>query len=193
MERVARKKVLLIVVDAASPWAVKPAIEAGKLPTLAKLAQHGQWDWSGTPISPPTTPAATSSIATGHYPVQTGIGGASWYERDRDELHYYGDDFWVIAREGFGSFLSDFLEKLNGDRLRVPTLFQMVERAGLRATCINYLIFKGDVPHKADTPEMLKLIPGAPPHFILCGPSHLLLGDWVSTPGPAGSVMTPSG
>jgi hypothetical protein len=40
---------------------------------------------------------------------------------------------------------------------------------------------------------MLKLIPGAPPHFTLCGPSHLLLGDWVSTPGPAGSVMSPSG
>lgn len=193
MERVARKKVLLIVVDAASPWAVKPAIESGKLPTLARLAQNGQWDWAGTSIFPSITPAATSSIATGHYPIQTGIGGASWYERDRDELHYYGDDFWVIAREGFGAFLRDFLEKLNGDRLRVPTLFQMVERAGLRATCINYLIFKGDVPHKADTPDLLKAIPGAPPHFILYGPSHLLLGDWVSTPAPGGSVMTPSG
>src|SRR3990170_1283969 len=98
-----------------------------------------------------------------------------------------------LAREGFGAFLRDFLEKLNGDRLRVPTLFQMVERAGLRATCINYLIFKGDVPHRADTPEMLRILPGAPAGFTLCGPSRLLLGDWVSTPGPDGSVMTPSG
>lgn len=181
------------MIDAATPWALKPALEAGRLPTLARLAGHGEWDWEGASIFPSITPAATSSIATGHYPVQSGIGGASWYERDRDELHYYGDDFWVIAREGFGTFLRDFLEKLNGDRLRVPTLFQTVERAGLRATCINYLIFKGDVPHRADTPELLKLIPGAPPHFTLCGPSHLLLGDWVSTPGPDGSVMTPSG
>lgn len=193
MERVARKKVLLIVIDAATPWAVKPALEAGRLPTLARLAEHGQWDWEGTSIFPSITPAATASIATGHYPVQSGIGGASWYERDRDELHYYGDDFWVIAREGFGAFLSDFLEKLNGDRLRAPTLFQTIERAGIRATCINYLIFKGDVPHRADTPDLLKLIPGAPPYFTLHGPSHLLLGDWVSTPGPNGSVMTPSG
>ena len=193
MERVARKKVLLIVIDAASPWAVKPALEAGRLPTLAALGERGVWNWNGVSIFPSITPAATSSIATGHYPIHTGIGGASWYERDRDELHYYGDDFWVIAREGFGSFLRDFLEKLNGDRLRVPTLFQTVERAGLTATCINYLIFKGDVPHRADTPQLLKLLPGAPPHFTLCGPSHLLLGDWVSTPGPAGSVMTPRG
>ena len=191
MERVARKRVLLFVIDAASPWAVKPALEAGRLPTLAKLAEYGGWTWDGVAIFPSITPAATCSIATGHYPVQTGIGGAAWYERDRGELHYYGDDFWVIAREGFGSFLRDFLEKLNGDRLRVPTLFQTIERAGLRATCINYLIFKGDVPHRADTPEMLRLMPDAPPHFILCGPSHLLLGDWVSTPAPNGSVMQP--
>jgi len=193
MERLARKKVLLIVIDAASPWAVKPALDAGRLPTLAKLGERGQWDWEGASIFPSITPAATSSIATGHYPVHTGIGGASWYERDREELHYYGDDFWVIAREGFGSFLRDFLEQLNGDRLRVPTLFQMVERAGLRATCINYLIFKGDVPHRADTPQMLEMLPGAPAAFTLCGPSRLLLGDWVSTPGPDGSVMTPRG
>ena len=193
MDRLARKKVLLIVIDAASPWAVRPALESGRLPTLARLAERGQSSWNGTSIFPSITPAATCSIATGHYPIHTGIGGASWYERSCDDLHYYGDDFWVIAREGFGTFLRDFLEKLNGDRLRVPTLFQIVERAGLRATCINYLIFKGDVPHRADTPDMLKLFPGAPSHFTLCGPSHLLLGDWVSTPGPAGSVMTPRG
>ena len=193
MERLARKKVLLIVIDAATPWAVRPALEAGRLPTLARLAEHGSWDWEGTSIFPSITPAATCSIATGHYPIQHGIGGASWYERDREELHYYGDDFWVIAREGFGSFLSDFLEKLNGDRLRVPTIFQRVERAGLRATCINYLVFKGDVAHHANTPELLRLLPGAPADFMLHGPSHLLLGDWVSTPGPQGSVMTPRG
>jgi len=193
MERVARKKVLLIVIDAASPWAMKPALDAGRLPTFATLAQRGSVTWEGTSIFPSITPAATCSIATGHYPVHTGIGGASWYERSCDDLHYYGDDFWVIAREGFGTFLRDFLEKLNGDRLRVPTVFQMVERAGLRATCINYLIFKGDVPHRADTPDLLKLMPGAPAHFTLCGPSHLMLGDWVSSPGPTGSVMTARG
>jgi len=193
MERVARKKVLLIVIDAASPWAMQPALDAGRLPTLAALGRRGEWSWTGTSIFPSITPAATCSIATGHYPIHTGIGGASWYERSCDELHYYGDDFWVVAREGFGTFLRDFLEKLNGDRLRVPTLFQIVERAGLRATCINYLIFKGDVPHRADTPDLLRIMPAAPPHFTLCGPSHLLLGDWVSTPGPGGSIMAPRG
>lgn len=187
------KKVLLIVIDAASPWAVKPALEAGRLPTLAKLSEFGEWNWEGTAIFPSITPAATTSIATGCYPVDHGIGGASWYDEARHELHYYGDDFWVVAREGFGAFLSDFLEKLNGDRLRVPTIFQRVERAGLRATCVNYLVFKGDVAHRADTPALLKLLPGAPSEFTLHGPSHLLLGDWVSTPGPNGSTMEAPG
>src|SRR5690606_9824395 len=166
---------------------------AGRLPTLAALAERGSWNWSGTSIFPSITPAATTSIATGHYPIRHGIGGASWYDRDRDELHYYGDDFWLIAQEGFGQFLSDFLEELNGDRLRVPTIFQHVERAGRRATCINFLVFKGDVPHRADTPKLLELLPGSPPAFTLHGPSHLLLGDWVSAPGPNGSVMEPRG
>ena len=115
--------------------------------------------------------------------LQHGIGGASWYERDREELHYYGDDFWVIAREGFGNFLADFLEKLNGDRLRMPTIFQRVERAGLRATCINYLIFKGDVAHHANTPELLRLLDL--PEFVR---SALLRGD--ITMGHARAVAT---
>ena len=193
MDRLARKKVLLIVIDAASPWAVRPALETGRLPTLAKLAEHGSWNWEGSSIFPSITPAATTSIGTGHYPNQHGIGGASWYDQGRDELHYYGDDFWVVAHEGFGNFLRDFLEKLNGDRLRVPTIFQRVERAGLVATCINYLVFKGDVAHRADTPALLDMLPGTPSHYTLYGPSHLLLGDWVSAPSPTGSVMQPRG
>ena len=55
MERLARKKVLLIVIDAASPWAVKPALEAGRLPTLARLAEHGGWNWEGSSIFPSIT------------------------------------------------------------------------------------------------------------------------------------------
>ena len=79
--------------------------------------------------------------------VEHGIAGASWYDEARDEIAYYGDDFWVIAREGFGNFINDFLLRLNGDRLKAPTLFQMIERAGRTAACLNYLVFKGDHPH----------------------------------------------
>ena len=79
-------------------------------------------------IFPSITPAATSTIATGAYPVEHGIAGASWYDQARDEVAYYGDDFWVIAREGFGNFINDFLLRLNGDRLKAPTLENLIEQ-----------------------------------------------------------------
>ena len=62
-------------------------------------------------------------------------------------MAYYGDDFWVIAREGFRAFLDDFLVGLNGERLIAPTLLEQVERAGRTAACLNYLIFKGSHEH----------------------------------------------
>ena len=46
----------------------------------------------------------------------------------RRGVAYYGDDFWVIAKKGFGAFIRDCLVRLNGDRLKVPTLFELIER-----------------------------------------------------------------
>jgi hypothetical protein len=131
-------------------------------------------------IFPSITPAATTSIVTGAYPAEHGIAGASWFDQACQEIAYYGDDFWVIAREGFGNFVRDFLMRLNGDRLLAPTLFEMVERAGRSAACLNYLVFRGIYPHHADIPELLVALPGVPLSETVEGPSTLCLGDFVS-------------
>ena len=123
-------KVLLVVIDAATPHVVCPAIQTGRLPVMQKLAEAGAMHDKSVSIFPSITPAATSTIITGAYPAEHGIAGASWYDTARNEIAYYGDDFWVIAREGFGRFINDFLLRLNGDRLTAPTMFEMVERAG---------------------------------------------------------------
>ena len=154
------KKLLLVVIDAATPHVMCPAVRTGRLPVLQRLAAAGAMHEASTSIFPSITPAATTTIITGCYPAGHGIAGASWYEESRNEVVYYGDDFWVIAREGFGHFLRDFLVRLNGDRLKAPTLFQTVERAGLRAACLNYLVFKGDVRHEVDVPALMSMLPG---------------------------------
>jgi predicted AlkP superfamily pyrophosphatase or phosphodiesterase len=130
-------KVLLVVIDAASPRVMCPAVQTGRLPNLKRLADAGEMHQESVTIFPSITPAATTSIITGSYPRDHGIAGASWFDDNRGEIAYYGDDFWVIAREGFGHFLQDFLVHLNGDRLTAPTLFETVERAGKRAACLN--------------------------------------------------------
>jgi hypothetical protein len=173
-------KVLLVVIDAATPRVVCPAIATGRLATLQQLAARGVLIEAAT-IFPSITPAATTSIITGHYPARTGIVGASWFDEARNQVAYYGDDFWVIAREGFRAFLTDFLVGLNGDRLIAPTLFEQVERAGRTAACLNYLIFKGAHEHKVSIPLLLSMLPGVPMTQTIKGPTVLCLGDFVAT------------
>ena len=172
---------LLVVIDAATPRVVCPAVQTGRLPNLKRVADAGSMHQGVVTIFPSITPAATSSIITGAYPAEHGIAGAAWYDAVRKEVAYYGDDFWVIAKEGFGEFLRDFLIRLNGDRLTAPTLFEMVERTGRSAACINYLVFRGGTPHKVEVPWLLAMLPGVPITETVDGPQTLFLGDFVAS------------
>ena len=172
--------VLLIVIDAASPRVFCPAVQTGRLRHLSRLADAGSMHQASVSICPSITPAATAAIITGTYPAQNGIVGAAWFDRSANQVAYYGDDMWVAAREGFGTFLRDFLLRLNGDRLRVPTLFERVEAAGGRAACFNYLVYRGLHDHRVDIPWLLSVLPGAPLTEVVKGPSTLYLGDFVT-------------
>jgi hypothetical protein len=173
------RKVLLIVIDAATPHVICPAIRTGHLPTMRRLLDAGTLHEGSTSIFPSITPAATTSIITGAYPAEHGIAGASWFDEARNEVAYYGDDFWLIARRGFGAFVRDFLLRLNGDRLRTPTMFEMLERAGRRAACLNYLVFRGIVAHEVRMPNLMAILPDVPVTETVEGPSVLSLGDFV--------------
>lgn len=179
-------RVLLVVIDAATPHVVCPAILTGRLPVMQRLAERGVLHERSVTIFPSITPAATSTIITGAYPKEHGIAGASWYDDARQEIAYYGDDFWIILREGFGHFVNDFLLRLNGDRMRAPTLFELVERTGRRAGCLNYLVFKGGYPHRVSMPGLMAALPGVPFTETVEGPSLLSLGDFVGTHTPHG-------
>ena len=185
-------KVLLIVIDAATARVVSPAIKIGQLPTMQRLAEAGCLHESVT-MFPSITPAATASIITGHYPAHSGIVGASWYDEAAEKVAYFGDDFWVVAREGFRAFLRDFLTGLNGDRLKAPTLFQQVERAGKSALCLNYLVFKGDVEYTVKIPLLLAMLPGVQRTEVIRGPSLFCLGDFVATRTMRGKPLVDKG
>ncbi|CAN5763133.1 hypothetical protein BH24ACI4_BH24ACI4_07100 [soil metagenome] len=186
-------KVLLVVIDAATPRVVCPAIRTGRLPVLARLADAGGMHEGSISIFPSITPAATTSIITGAYPSEHGIAGASWFDTARQEVAYYGDDFWVIAREGFGQFVRDFLLRLNGDRLKAPTMFEMVEQSGRTAASVNYLVFRGRHPHRARIPGLMAALPGVSLSEVIEGPSVLYLGDFVGTPTPDGRTVEGKG
>jgi hypothetical protein len=172
-------KVLLVVIDAASPRVMCPAVVTGRLPNLKRLADAGEMHEQCVTIFPSITPAATTSIITGAYPARHGIAGASWLDEARREVVYYGDDVWVIAKKGFGAFFDDFLVRLNGDRLKAPTIFERVEAAGRHAACLNYLVHKGRATHEVHVPKLLGVLPGVSTKATVLGPQTLWLGNFV--------------
>ena len=173
------KKVLLIIIDALGSRATLPAISEGRLPHFQALIDVGSLNPSSTAVFPSITPAATSSIITGRYPQDHGIAGDYWYNVENGDVAYFGSDFQVVWKHGMGVFFDDFLVKLNHQRLKSKTLFQQVEQSGLKAACLNYMIYRGNVLHRVDVPRLLTLIPDVPLVEHVYGPSLLRLGDFV--------------
>jgi hypothetical protein len=174
------KRVLLIVIDALASRVVLPALDEGRLPTLRALAQAGALHPACSAMFPSITPAATASILTGCYPRDHGIVGQQWYDAEHDEVAYFGADIEVIVERGIGTFIEDFLVQMNNQRLQADTLYQLVERNGQQAACLNYLFFRGDVPHTVDVPLLLQVLPDVDENYHLYGPSILRLGDFVA-------------
>lgn len=187
------KKVLLMIVDALSSRVVDPAILENRLPNLRRLADASTVRAESIAIFPSITPAATSSIITGHYPRRHGIVGAYWYVPDQKTVIYYGYDIWAIFEEGVGKFIRDFLVELNQKHLKAKTLFQSVEEAGLKAACLNYLIYHGHFPHPIELPLMLKLLAAGEMPSAVDGPSLLYFGDAIHTPLPSGQTLSAPG
>ena len=174
------KRVLLIVVDACSSRVLGPLIDRNRVPTIARLVARGSLHLNCISIFPSITPAATTTIVTGHYPREHGIAGMSWYDDRRGSVAYFGDDIWTVAQRGFGDFLRGFLARLNDDLLRAPTIFEIVEDRGRTAGSFNHLIFKGRAEHPVNVPWVLRLLPTVPSTLVVRGPSTLCLGDFVS-------------
>ncbi|HMQ35019.1 MAG TPA: alkaline phosphatase family protein [Chloroflexaceae bacterium] len=174
------KPVILIIVDALTARVVVPAIERGELPTLAALARAGALHPGCVSMFPSITPAATATLLTGCYPSRHGIAGASWHDEEQGRVIYYSTDVWTILREGLADFVEDFLYQLNHRRLQTTTLFERVERAGMRAASLNNLLYRGDVAHKLRAPLLLRLLPGMPSTKTVAGPTGLLLGDFAA-------------
>ncbi|MCA9116301.1 MAG: alkaline phosphatase family protein, partial [Planctomycetaceae bacterium] len=83
-------RVLLVVIDALASRVVLPAMEEGRLPVMQELARQGVLRPECLSVFPSITPAATASLATGHYPAEHGIAGAFWYEAQQARVAYYG-------------------------------------------------------------------------------------------------------
>jgi len=187
------KKVLLMIIDALTPSVFIPAMERGDLPTFKALADHGQVTDECCSVFPSITHACLSSIATGCYPLEHGVLGSFWYEKDSEDVAYYGAQFWMVLHQGVDKFLEDLLFKLNQTRLKQDTIFEKVERAGLKAACLNHLVYRGIHETKVHEPFLLKMVPGVSTTKALRGPTTFLLGDFIPLRIDGEEISIPGG
>ncbi len=189
------KKVLLVIIDSATGWVFEQALAEDRLPHLAQLVGAGEIRYDSVAVFPSITPAATSSIATGRYPVEHHIAGNYWFDKSDNSLAYYGPDVLAILHRGVAGYFEDFLVKFNHNRLKAPTIFHTVEAADLVSASLNFLIFHGPHAHDVTIPPLVDLLPGAEISKTVCGPTILSLGDLVrpQLPGAAEPLDTTGG
>jgi hypothetical protein len=152
------KRVLLLVIDALTAPLLVKEMENGRYPNFKKLSEAGTFR-ECISIFPSITHAALTSIITGEYPDKHGIIASYWYDFARDKVAYFSGGLGMMVQVGVGNFFREFLLELNNDYLKVPTLFQQLEREGYETACINFPIYRGDVPHEVNMPALLKWLP----------------------------------
>lgn len=174
------KRCLLLVVDALSERILRRQLAADKLPNINRVLQSGGNINRCLSIFPSITPAATCSIVTGCYPSQHHIEGACWFDRDRSELAYFGDDLRFTMDRGMQDFFVDFADHLNYELLDCPTVFETLDQNGIDSVCINFMWFAGPHPHPRHTPFLLKALAGKLSDEVR-GPRFLKIGEFVES------------
>ena len=106
------KKLVLIVVDGMTPAAFERAVESGRAPALARLAEHGVYRHA-TSVFPSLTPVCLSSIATGVGPDVHHIPHLVWWHRGERRIVEYGSSFAALVAAGLAFVpVAGYLEAL---------------------------------------------------------------------------------
>jgi predicted AlkP superfamily pyrophosphatase or phosphodiesterase len=147
------KKLVLIVVDGMTPAAFERAVESGRAPALALLAQHGEYG-RATSVFPSLTPVCLSAIATGAGPDVHRIPHLVWWHRDERRLVEYGSSFAALRAAGMAQSITDTIYNMNQHHLGTgaTTVFEALEDAGLVTAAVNITCYRGPNRHAPTLP-----------------------------------------
>lgn len=152
-ESTGAKPVIVIVIDGLTPAMLEAAVDGGRAPVLARLAEHGTYR-RATSVFPSLTPVCLSSIATGAHGDVHEIPHLVWYHREERRLVEYGSSFGAVRAAGIGQTLRDTLVNMNSRHLggRAVTVFEALGDAGLRTASVNFTAYRGRTTHRSTLP-----------------------------------------
>jgi hypothetical protein len=151
------KKVVLIVVDGMTPAAFERAVEGGRAPALAYLAEHGVYR-RATSVFPSLTPVCLSAIVTGAGPDVHRIPHLVWWHRDERRIVEYGSSFAAVRAAGVSQSLTDTIYNMNERHLGkdAVTVFEALEDTGLVTAAVNITCYRGRTRHTPTLPWVTK-------------------------------------
>ena len=172
------KPALLLVIDGLRPDVLRAAIRDGEAPNLGALAERGEAVWDAVTVFPSITPAATSAIATGKAPAESGIFGHAWYDRDEERVIVYGAKTETVLGVGPIKVFHNNVWRMNRDHLQVETVFEELHERGYDGACVNFPIRRGPYEH----PVRMKSVEGylAGGKYLdssVDGPKEYFMGD----------------
>jgi len=178
---VARKKLVLAVIDALKPEMLDRAIEHGRAPVLAKLVERGTYVRDCVSTFPSVTPVAAATIATGVASDRHQVPSMNWYHRGEERYVEYGSSFEASRTFGLMSSLRDLVYNLNLAHLSRAerTLFEHLGDAGIPSACTTYMIYRGRRRHEVTgeaVPKRLASIAGQF-RYPVWGPDELFYAD----------------
>lgn len=173
------RRAVLAVIDGAAPAALQAAIDSGRAPALAAIAERGPGVRPLAAAFPSVTPVCATAIATGALQDGHEIPGMNWFSRSAQRYVEYGSSFKAARRHGIGRQLVDTVYRLNGEHLsrRVRTVFETLDDAGLRTAGTTYLVYRGRHRHEVSKETALARIAGTLFKDPVLGPRELFYAD----------------
>ena len=140
-----------------TPAAFERAVEGGRAPALAYLAEHGVYRHA-TSVFPSLTPVCLSSIVTGAGPDVHRIPHLVWWHRGERRIVEYGSSFAALRAAGITQSLIDTIFNMNQQHLSrdAVTVFESLEDAGLVTAAVNITCYRGRTRHSPTLPWLTK-------------------------------------
>src|SRR2546430_2399519 len=142
-----------MVVAGMPPAAFERAVESGRAPALAFLAEQGAYR-RATSVFPSLTPVCLSSIATGAGPDVHHIPHLVWWHREERRIVEYGSSFAALRAAGMAQSLTDTIYNMNQQHLGADavTFYEALDDAGVVTAAVNITCYRGRTPHLATLP-----------------------------------------
>jgi hypothetical protein len=172
-------KLVLAVIDGMKPSMLERAVDAGRAPCLAMMMARGVYVDDCVAAFPSVTPVCAATIATGVGPDRHRIPAMNWYYRDESRYVEYGSSLTAARRFGISQQLTDTVYNMNRAHLAsdVPTVFELLDDAGLRTAGTTYLMYRGRHRHEPARDSAYARLASAFMRHSVMGPKELFYAD----------------